>query len=85
MPRAPPTSGPGVPGSEIVIGGLTSGLRRATILADGRPVKFRQRGRRLVLYDLPRANPDRIAQMAVLKLQFASRPRQALGALCVET
>jgi len=72
------------PGGQIVVGGLKSKLLRASILGTGQSVKFRQGGRRLVLTGLPKANPDRIAQMAVLKLEFSSRPRQALGALCVE-
>jgi len=71
------------PGSEIALGGFTSKLKRASLLGSRRAIKFSQQGNRLVLRGLPRKNPDRIAQMAVIKMEFASRPQQKLGAGCV--
>ena len=69
------------PGSRTVIAGLKAPLRKASILATGRPIRFEQEPRRLVLKGLPARNPDPVAQIAVLKLEFASRPKQFLGAL----
>jgi alpha-L-fucosidase len=71
------------PGSELVIGGLTSKVERVTLLATGEPVTFEQSGNRLVLGGLPESNPDPIAGVTVLKLECDGPPRQLLGAGCV--
>jgi len=71
------------PGSEIVLGGFRSKLKKASLLASGKRVKFTQMPNRLILRGLPQKNPDRIAEVTVIKLEFASRPRQKLGAGCV--
>jgi alpha-L-fucosidase len=71
------------PGSEIAIGGLRSRLKKASILATGKKVKFSQNGERIVLKGLPKANPDKIARITVFKLEFASTPIQKLGCGCV--
>jgi alpha-L-fucosidase len=71
------------PGRELTIGGLRTRLRRASLLAGGRPVRFRQERDRLMLRGLPVGSPDRIAGVAVLKLEFAAVPRQVLGPGCV--
>ena len=42
----------------------------------GQPVRVEQVGSRLFLRGLPVANPDPIAQVPVIKLECASRPRQ---------
>jgi len=70
-------------GSEIVIGGLTAKVRRVTSLDTGREATFTQRGERLVITGLPARCPDRTLAIAVLKLEFATPPRQVLGAGCV--
>jgi alpha-L-fucosidase len=71
------------PGSELVIGGLTSKVERVTLLATGDPVAFAQTENRLVLSGLPETNPDPIAGVTVLKLECDGPPRQLLGAGCV--
>ncbi len=71
------------PGSELVIGGLTERVQKATLLADGRDVPFEQTENRLILRDLPAENPDVIAGISVIKLEFAGPPQQKLGAGCV--
>jgi alpha-L-fucosidase len=71
------------PGKELAIGGLRAKLVRASFLATGKPISFKQEKDRLVLHGLPKSCPDRIAGVAVLKLEFASKPRQVLGAGCV--
>jgi alpha-L-fucosidase len=70
-------------GSEMVIGGLTAKVRRVTSLDTGREATFTQRGERLVIAGLPTRCPDRTLAVAVLKLEFATPPRQVLGAGCV--
>ncbi len=71
------------PGTELALGGIKTKLLRASILADGEALGFRQEKDRIVITGLPRNNPDRIAGVSVLKLEFASPPKQALGAGCV--
>jgi len=71
------------PGGELAIGGLRTKLVRASYLATGKPIRFRQSRDRLILRGLPKSNPDRIAGVCVLKLEFTSKPRQVLGAGCV--
>ena len=70
-------------GSEVALGGFRSKLKKATLLATGRRVKFHQKGNRLVLTGLPKADPDKIARTSVIKMEFASKPVQKLGAGCV--
>ncbi len=71
------------PGTELAIGGLRAKLLRASYLATGKAIAFEQTDDRLVLRGLPRANPDKIAGVCVLKLEFRSRPEQKLGCGCV--
>jgi alpha-L-fucosidase len=71
------------PGSELAIGGLTSRLIRARLYPDGRPLRFTQKGDRLVLRGLPAACPDTIAGVALIEMTFRSVPRQVLGCGCV--
>ena len=68
------------PGSEIVIGGFRNKLVKATLMATGKRVRFQQKGEQILLKGLPAKNPDRIASISVVELEFASAPRQVLGA-----
>lgn len=68
------------PGKELAIGGLLTKVERASLLATGEPVDFEQTENRLVLKGLPEANPDQIAGVSVIKLEFESEPQQRLGA-----
>ena len=72
------------PGSELAIGGLRTKVRGVTLLADGKRYRFRQTRDRLVIRGLPKRCPDRIADVAVLRLDFAAPPRQVLGQLYVD-
>jgi alpha-L-fucosidase len=71
------------PGNEITLGGFRSKLKRATLLASGKPLRFEQKGQRLTLRGLPKSNPDRIANITIIKMDFASLPKQKLGTGCV--
>jgi len=70
-------------GREIAIGGIRGKLRSASFLHNGRKVKFRQDGQRLILHSLPANCPDRIAGIVVIKMRFDRGPRQVLGPGCV--
>ncbi|MBN2450043.1 MAG: alpha-L-fucosidase, partial [Lentisphaeria bacterium] len=71
------------PGRELAIGGLTRRLKQARLFPDGAPLPFQQRRDRLVISGLPEKCPDPVAGVALLELEFASVPRQVLGAGCV--
>jgi len=71
------------PGEELVIGGLKSKLKKASLLATGRAIKFLQQPDRLILKNVSRTNPDKIAGVTVIKLEFTGRPQQKLGFGCV--
>jgi alpha-L-fucosidase len=66
------------PGHELAIGGLKTKLKRACFLTSGKRIRFSQTADRLVLRGLPKTNPDRTAAITVIKMEFASRPRQVL-------
>jgi alpha-L-fucosidase len=66
------------PGSELAIGGLDTKVRKASVLATGESLKFDQTDNRLVLKGLPAQNPDKIAGVSVIKLEFDEIPHQEL-------
>ena len=67
------------PGREIPLGGFRSKLRRASYLATGKPITFTQRGARIILKGLPPGVPDKLAGITVIKLEFASTPKQTFA------
>ena len=69
-------------GPEIAIGGLETKVRSVTLLDTGGEVSFTQTKDRLVMTGLPDRPPDRIAGIAVLKIEFTAPPRQVLGPGC---
>ncbi len=71
------------PGGDFAIGGLRTKVKKASFLATGKRIRFKQEKDRLILKGLPKRPPDRIAGVTVIKLEFAARPRQVLGAGCV--
>ncbi|PIU64773.1 MAG: hypothetical protein COS84_07855, partial [Armatimonadetes bacterium CG07_land_8_20_14_0_80_40_9] len=71
------------PGKELIIGGLRTKVQRASLLATGKPIRFEQKGERLILKGLPKLNPERIAGVSVIKLECKSPPRQVLGQGCM--
>jgi alpha-L-fucosidase len=71
------------PGSEITIGGLRTEVRKIELLGNGAAVDFEQSRKRLKMRGLPRQNPDRLAQICVLKVEFDDVPEQRLGTGCV--
>jgi len=71
------------PGKEIAIGGLKTKLLKASFLATGENIKFEQSKDRLILKELPEKEPDKIAGITVIKMEFGAQPKQQLGAGCV--
>jgi alpha-L-fucosidase len=64
------------PGSELAIGGLKTKVKRVSLVPTGRRVRFTQEPRRLTLKGLPRKNPDRIAGVSLIRIDFAGKPVQ---------
>jgi len=71
------------PGRKLTVGGLKTKVARASVLATGKRIKFKQSGNQLFLEGLPDSSPDKIAGVTVIKLECTSKPRQVLGAGCV--
>lgn len=71
------------PGEELAIGGLKPQVLKASLLHNGRRLRVKQTADRLVLRGLPRQCPDKIAGVAIIKLELKSKLRQQLGAGCV--
>lgn len=61
------------PGKELVVPRLLSKVVSASLLAEGKPVKFEQKGDRLFLRDLPGRAPDPLD--TVIVVEFAEEPR----------
>jgi alpha-L-fucosidase len=59
---------------ELTLGGLLTPLRRASLLADGTDIPFRQGGHRVTLGPLPARAPDPL-NVTVIKLEFPEPPR----------
>ena len=67
------------PGRDIPIAGLQMKVQRASFLATGRPISFREEPERIILTGLPKTAPDKIAGVTIIKLECASLPHQELG------
>ena len=61
-------------GGSMAIGGFATPVRKIRILGSTEPVKFEQRGQRIILKGLPERSPDPAAGVAVLALEFAEPP-----------
>ena len=71
------------PGRKLAIGGIKGTLKKASLLMNGKPVALKQEKDRIILSGLPAKSPDKVAGVTVIKLEFAAKPRQVLGAGCV--
>jgi hypothetical protein len=68
------------PGREIAFGGFETKLKKASFLTTGKQIGFEQKGNRLILKGLPKESPDHVAGITAIKMEFASAPKQRLGA-----
>lgn len=59
---------------ELLIAGLTTPVRRVTMLTDGRDISFEQKGRRLLLKGLPTDCPEPGTGWTVFRLDFDEQP-----------
>jgi alpha-L-fucosidase len=71
------------PGRELAIGGLRNKVKAVALLDGEEPLDFEQTDNRLVIKGLPKRCPDRLAGIALLRLQLDSPLKQKLGAGCV--
>lgn len=63
------------PGTEVGLGGFRTKLKSARFLVSGKSIAFEQKGPRIVLKNLPKTSPDKIAGVTVIALEFAAPPR----------
>jgi alpha-L-fucosidase len=59
---------------ELIVGGFTTALKSAKILASGKSLKFTQEKYRIILKDMPKEPQDKIAGVAVIALEFGGVP-----------
>jgi alpha-L-fucosidase len=67
-------------GGELPLGAFKTKLKKASFLVGGKSIRFKQDGWRIVLRGLPKQSPDKLAEITVLKLEFASKPVNVPGA-----
>lgn len=60
--------------STITIGGFITPLKSARFVKDGTLIEFEQKGHRIILKNLPIDSPDKNANIAVVELEFNSKP-----------
>ncbi len=68
------------PGKELAIGGLKTKVKAVSLMPDGQRLRFKQTPDRLLVRGLPKRCPDRLCDIGMLKIDFAGKPRQVLGA-----
>jgi alpha-L-fucosidase len=56
------------------LGGIMTPLKSACLLPDRTPLAFEQKEQRILFTDLPKECPDKLANMAVIELQFDEEP-----------
>ena len=61
---------------EIGVGGIQSKVRRVTVLATGKPVRFEQTGTRLRLLDLPAKAPNPVVTVFKIEVEGKLKIRQ---------
>jgi alpha-L-fucosidase len=59
---------------ELIVGGFTTVLKSAKILATGEALQFTQEKYRIILKDMPKEPQDKIAGVAIIALEFAGEP-----------
>jgi alpha-L-fucosidase len=63
------------PGREVGLGGFKTRLKSARFHLGGKKVDFKQEGSRIILKNMPRSSPDKIAGVTLIELDFASTPK----------
>ena len=62
------------PHEKAGIGGFMTPLKSACLLPDRRPLRFVQADQRILFTDLPAECPDKLANRAIIELEFADEP-----------
>jgi len=63
------------------LGGFLTPLKSAKLLGSDKPLAFEQTDHRILLTDLPAECPDKIANRAVIELEFDEKPEQVRASL----
>ncbi len=61
-------------GGQMAIGGFMTPIKFIRLVKDGTSIDFEQKGHRIILKNLPKSSPDKIAGIAVLELEFEETP-----------
>ncbi|RMD76043.1 MAG: alpha-L-fucosidase [Lentisphaerae bacterium] len=64
------------------IGSFLTPLKAARLLPSGIPLSFEQKDQRILLTDLPAECPDKIANRAIIELEFEEPPVSIRGSKC---
>lgn len=64
------------PGKSLRLNGIGTKIKRAVLVGDGRTLSVRQDGRVAVIGNLPASNPEKACGIPVIRIEFASAPRQ---------
>ena len=67
------------PEGQIIFGGHHTKLLRASFLHNGKPIEFEQTKHQIILKGLPKTSPDKLAGVAVIKLEYKSVPHYERG------
>lgn len=60
---------------EMCIGGYMSSPKAVRLLKDGTPIEFEHKGHRILLKNLPKEAPDKIAGITVIEMEFDETPK----------
>jgi alpha-L-fucosidase len=64
------------PGDELTLGGQLPKVLSVKYLHTGKNIAFIQERKRLILKNLPKTNPDKIARITVFQIELSSKPRK---------
>ncbi|MBS3733363.1 MAG: alpha-L-fucosidase [Phycisphaerae bacterium] len=67
-------------GREMTIGGVRGKVKAVELIGSRRKVRFRQKGERLMVSNLPATCPDKLVGIAPIAITFAGKPRQIWAA-----
>jgi alpha-L-fucosidase len=67
------------PGETLAIGGIHSKVKSVRLMPEGRPLRFKQEHRRLLVRGLPKTCPDKSVEIGMLKINFVGKPVQVLS------
>ncbi len=69
------------PGRELTIGGFQTKLKSARFLVGGKRIVFEQKDNRIILKNMPRTSPDKLAGFTMIVLEFTRQPQHINGVI----